>query len=97
MIHDWHFLILICLHKIRSFSLGLSSEAISIDELGSIALTFHTYTTFFLLKFIVRKKLQVVVGYSFFVCLVNMILLNDVEIKFCCWHTCMSLQAETHI
>ena len=39
IIHDLHFffLILTCLHKIHSFSLALSSEAISIDQLGSIA------------------------------------------------------------
>ena len=37
MLHDLHFLILTCLHKIQSFSLGLSSEAISIDEIGLIA------------------------------------------------------------
>ena len=36
MLHDLHFLILTCLHKIQSFSLALSSEAISIDELGLI-------------------------------------------------------------
>ena len=48
----------------------LPSEAIAIDEIGSIALKLHTYTTFFLLKFIFHKKLQVVVGYRFFVCLV---------------------------
>ena len=37
MLHDLHALILTCLHKIQSFSLGLSSEAISVDELGLIA------------------------------------------------------------
>ena len=70
MIHDLHFLILTCLHKNHSFSLVLPSEAIAIDELGSIAIKFQTYTTFFLLKFIFHKKLQVVVGYRFFFCLV---------------------------
>ena len=70
MIHDLHFLILTCLHKIPSISFMLSSEAIAINELGSIALKLHTYTTFFLLKFIFNKKLQVVVEYCFFFCLV---------------------------
>ena len=36
-LHDLHFLILTCLYKIQIFSLGYSSEAISIDELGLIA------------------------------------------------------------
>ena len=44
----------------------ISSEAISIDELGSIVPKLHTYTTFFLLKFIFHKKLQVVFGYRGF-------------------------------
>ena len=48
---------LTCLHKIHSFSLALSSEAIEIDELGSNVPTPHTYTTFFLLKFIFHKKI----------------------------------------
>ena len=56
-----------CLHKNHSFSLALSSEAISIDQLGSIVPKLQTYTTFFLLKFIFHKKLQVVVGYRFFI------------------------------
>ena len=61
-------MILTCLHKNHSFSLALPSEAIAIDELDSIAQKLYTYTTFFLLKFIFHKKLQVVVGYrSFFV------------------------------
>ena len=38
------------------FSLALSSEAISIDQLGSIAPKLLTYATFFLLKFIFHKK-----------------------------------------
>ena len=66
MLHDLHLLILTRLHKIRSFSLALSSEAIAIDELGSIAPKLQTYTTFFLFMFIFRKKLQVVLGYRFF-------------------------------
>ena len=66
MLHDLHFLILTCLHKIQSFSLVLSSEAFSIDELGLIGPHLHTYTTFFLLKFIFHKKLQMIVGYRFF-------------------------------
>ena len=70
IIHDLHYLILTFLHKNHSFSLLLPSEAIAIDELGSIALKLHTYTTFFLLKFNFHKKLQVIVGYRFFVCLV---------------------------
>ena len=39
MIYDtlFEFLILACLHKIHSYSLALSPEAISIDQLGSIA------------------------------------------------------------
>ena len=37
MLHELHFLIFTCLHKIQIFSLELSSEAISIDELGLIA------------------------------------------------------------
>ena len=68
MIHDLHFLISACPHKIHSFSLVLSSEAI--DELGSIAPKLHTYTTFFLHKYIFHKKLRVIVGYHFFFCLV---------------------------
>ena len=47
MIHDLHFFILTCLHKNHSFSLALHSEAIAINELGSIAPKLHTYTTFF--------------------------------------------------
>ena len=70
IIHDLHFLILTCLHKNQNFSLALPSEAIAIDELGSIALKFQNYTTFFLIKFIFHKKLQVAVGYRFFFCLV---------------------------
>ena len=70
MIHDLHFLILSCLHKNHSFSLAFPSEAIAIDELGLIVLKLHTFTTFFLHKFIFHKKLQVVVGYRFFFCLV---------------------------
>ena len=73
MINDTRFaffFILTCLHKIHSFSLELSSEAIAIDELGSIAPKLHTYTTFFLVKFIFHTKLLVVVGYRFFLCLV---------------------------
>ena len=50
MLHDLHFFILTCLHKIHSFSLAVSSEAIRIDELDFIVLKLHTYTTFFLLK-----------------------------------------------
>ena len=46
-------------------SLALSSEAISFDELGSIAPLLHTFTAFCLLKFIFHKKLQVIVGYRF--------------------------------
>ena len=37
IIHDLHFLTLTCLHKNHSFSLALLSEAIAIDELGSIS------------------------------------------------------------
>ena len=37
MLHYLHFVILTCLHKIQRFLLGLSSEAISIDELGLTA------------------------------------------------------------
>ena len=70
VINDLHFLILTCLHKNHSFSLGLPSEATSIDELGMIAPKLQTYTTFFLLKLIFYKKLEVVVGYRFFFCLV---------------------------
>ena len=68
IIHHLHFFVLTCLHKVQSFSLGLhvSSEAISIDELGLIAQNLHTYTTFFLLKLIFHKKLKVIVGYRFF-------------------------------
>ena len=66
MIHDLHFWILACLHKNFSFSLALPSEAIAINELGSITPKLHTYTTFFLLKFIFHKKLQLVVTYRFF-------------------------------
>ena len=40
------------------------------DELGSIAPKLHNYATFFLFQFIFHKKLQVVVGYRFFFCLV---------------------------
>ena len=47
MLHDMHFLILTCFHKIQSFSLALSSEAISIDELCLIVPLLHTYATFF--------------------------------------------------
>ena len=54
MLHDLHFLILTCLHKIQSFSLALSSEVILIEELDLIALLLHTNATFFLLKFIFR-------------------------------------------
>ena len=64
IIHDLHFLILTCLHKNHSFSLLLPSEAIANDELSSIAPNLHTNTTFLLLIF--NKKLQVVVGYRFF-------------------------------
>ena len=49
------------------FSLALASEAIALDNFGSIAPKLHTYSTFFLLKFIFHKKLQVVVGYRFLV------------------------------
>ena len=59
-------MILTYLHKNHSFSLALTSEAIAIDELGSIVPKLHTYTRLFLLKFIFHKKLQVVVGYRFF-------------------------------
>ena len=52
--------------KNYSFSLALPSEAIAIDEHGSIAPKLHTYTIFFLLQFIFHKKLQVVVEYRFF-------------------------------
>ena len=38
--------------KSQFFPLALPSEAIAIDELGSIAQKLHTYTTFFLLQFI---------------------------------------------
>ena len=78
MLHDLHFLIMTCLHKIRSFSLALFSEAIAIDELCSIAPKLQTYTTFFLLMFIFRKKLQMVVGYRFFFCLVYNANLNAI-------------------
>ena len=37
MLHDLHFLNLNVFTNIHSFQLALSSEAISIDELGSIA------------------------------------------------------------
>ena len=57
MSHNLHFFILTYLHKINSFSLALSSEAISINELGSILPKLHACTTFFLLKFIFYKKL----------------------------------------
>ena len=53
MLDDLHFLILTCLHKIQSCSWRLSSEAISIDELGLISPQLHTYTTFFLLNDVV--------------------------------------------
>ena len=46
MVHDVHFSILTCLHKNHNFSLALLSEAITIDELGSIAPKLRTYTTF---------------------------------------------------
>ena len=54
------------LHKNHNFSLALPFKALGIDELDSIALKLYTFTTFFLLKFIFHKKLQVVVGYRFF-------------------------------
>ena len=47
MIQDLQFWILTCLHKNHSFSLALPSEAIAINELGSIDQKLHTYTTFF--------------------------------------------------
>ena len=62
MIHYLHFLIFTYLHKMHSSSFALSSEAIAIHELGVIASELHTDITFFLLKFIFHKKLQVVVG-----------------------------------
>ena len=66
MSHDLHFFIWHVFTKLISFSLGSSSEAISIDECGLIAPYLHTYTIFFLLKFIFLKKLQVIVWYRFF-------------------------------
>ena len=66
MLHDVHFFLFWRLHKIQIFSLVLSSEANSIDELGFIAPLLHTYTKFVLLKFIFHKKLQLIVGYRFF-------------------------------
>ena len=69
MINVTRFIFLLtCLHTINTFSSALSSEAIQINELGSIVQKLHTYTTFFLLQFIFDKKLQVVVGYRFFFC-----------------------------
>ena len=76
MIHDLHFLILTCLHKIHSFSLALSSETIVIDELDSLTTKLHNYTTFFFLNFIFHTKLQVVVVYRFFFCLVYLDCIN---------------------
>ena len=70
MLHVLHFFYFDMSHKIHSFSLVISSEAIWIDELDFIVLKLHTYTTLFLLKFISNKKLQVVVRYRFFFCLV---------------------------
>ena len=49
MIPDLNFFILTYILKISSFALALFSEAISIDQLGSIAPEIHIYTTFFLL------------------------------------------------
>ena len=99
IIHDLHFLILIWLHKNHSFSLALPSEAIAIDELGSISPKLQTYTTFFLLEFIFHKKLQVVVGYRFFFCLVyydsNKWVLKLTHILFCKQHKIM-LKVLTH-
>ena len=65
MMRDLHFLILTCLRRVHGFSLPLNSEAVTIDELGSIAPGLRTCATFFLLNF-VFQKLQVVVGYRFF-------------------------------
>ena len=90
IIHDLHFLILTCLHKNHSFSLALPSEGIAIDELGSIALKHHTYTTFFLLKFIFHKKLQVEVGYIVKYVAIYMVFTRKVILKhFDCGFLCL--------
>ena len=71
MKHDLHFRVFTC-HKNSEFffSLALSFEAISIDELGLTAPYLHTYATIIMLKFIFHKKFQMEVGYCFFFYLV---------------------------
>ena len=68
--------------RVLHFLLALPSEAITIDELGSIAPKLHTYTTFSLFKFIIHEKLQVVVGYRFFFYLVYMMKTIENDVSF---------------
>ena len=70
MLYYLHLLILTCLHKVQGFSLGLSSEAVSIHDIGLIAQSLHTYTTFFFLKLIFHKKITNESCVSFLFCLV---------------------------
>ena len=77
MLHDLHYFYF----DMSSQNSELSSEAISIDELGLIAQNFHISATFFLLMFIFHKKLVLEVRYRFFFCLVY-IIFNYIDI-FC--------------
>ena len=58
MLHDLQFLIFTCLHKIHSFPLALSSEAISIDVLGSTAPNFFLPSILVLVKYMTKDNIS---------------------------------------